>query len=739
MLPNALNFVHGRVSNNLQNNGTKNDKSTTNSGENEIEVRRGTLSTLEASKAATIDITDTKTKNMNLLMDISPVNDEDDPERIEIIQPFEINYNVLLQIMMAIQERRISNRNSEELLSDLPKQVTMYKEKPLDILLSISPLGLKAYWGLQMTEVDEPPFTLKGWGQWEVRQFVAGSSTKIRVTSLPPRAVNFVAKDTPRSDNHNLLNTESVIVSWEDLFKNYSELLELIRLQRNIETIDERFSITLEVSMVINPQFTISRKDVVKGYNSKRQTGMVGLENLGATCYLNALLQMLYHINYFRQAVYHIPNESAACVDTTGVGRTTRGASVVSVTSALQTVFHSLQLEEETVTTKELTKAFGWTSAQAYMQQDVQEMMVKLLEKLGDRMVGTPVEGIVDKLFYGKERSYIRCLNVDMESVRDEDMNLITLDVTGCKNVYDSLKKYVAPDRLEGENQYDAGPHHGKQDAEKGAEFIKFPPVLTIQLKRFEFDMQRMSFAKVHDYYEFPERLDMASFVAEDRKDYNDGDGSGTKKQDKDRKNDDKDEQGNAYLLHSVMVHQGEVGGGHYYVYIRTNNPYGDNDATHGEADGEHGERKNVKEVRGLDGKLGAWHRFDDERVLKVSKREAINYNFGRSNMNTGSASAYMLLYIKESHVKHMMQSVPAASISAEARDSIEATKRLRAEEESKMNKTELYGVYNYFDWRCGSLSIGLVAITSLSVPKASKQCVCSRMALASSVYFSLS
>ena len=67
MLPNALNFVHGSVSNNLQNNGTKNDKSTTNSGENEIEVRRGTLSTLEASKAATIDITDTKTKNMNLL------------------------------------------------------------------------------------------------------------------------------------------------------------------------------------------------------------------------------------------------------------------------------------------------------------------------------------------------------------------------------------------------------------------------------------------------------------------------------------------------------------------------------------------------------------------------------------------------------------------------------------------------------------------------------------------------
>lgn len=38
-------------------------------------------------------------------------------------------------------------------------------------------------------------------------------------------------------------------------------------------------------------------------YDSKMRTGFVGLKNHGATCYMNALLQLLYHINIFRKAV----------------------------------------------------------------------------------------------------------------------------------------------------------------------------------------------------------------------------------------------------------------------------------------------------------------------------------------------------------------------------------------------------------------------------------------------------
>lgn len=43
-------------------------------------------------------------------------------------------------------------------------------------------------------------------------------------------------------------------------------------------------------------------------YDSKKETGYVGLKNQGATCYLNSLLQSLYFTNAFRKVrLYYTP------------------------------------------------------------------------------------------------------------------------------------------------------------------------------------------------------------------------------------------------------------------------------------------------------------------------------------------------------------------------------------------------------------------------------------------------
>ncbi|KAJ1951323.1 ubiquitin-specific protease ubp15, partial [Linderina pennispora] len=68
-------------------------------------------------------------------------------------------------------------------------------------------------------------------------------------------------------------------------------------------------------------------------YDSRKQTGFVGLRNQGATCYMNSLLQSLYFTNEFRSAVYQIPTEN--------------DDPKKSVALALQRVFYNLEHSSE--------------------------------------------------------------------------------------------------------------------------------------------------------------------------------------------------------------------------------------------------------------------------------------------------------------------------------------------------------------------------------------------------------
>ena len=63
----------------------------------------------------------------------------------------------------------------------------------------------------------------------------------------------------------------------------------------------------------------------------------------------------------------------------------------------------------------------------------------------------------------------------------------------------ESFKEYITEETLEGDNKYMAE-GFGLQDAKKGVIFESFPPVLHLQLKRFEFDMMRETTVKVSDW-----------------------------------------------------------------------------------------------------------------------------------------------------------------------------------------------------------------------------------------------
>ncbi|XP_059665781.1 ubiquitin C-terminal hydrolase 12-like isoform X1 [Cornus florida] len=367
-------------------------------------------------------------------------------------------------------------------------------------------------------------------------------------------------------------------------------------------------------------------------HDSKKETGYVGLKNQGATCYMNSLLQTLYHIPYFRKAVYHMPT-------------TENDMPSGSIPLALQSLFYKLQYSDTSVATKELTKSFGWDTYDSFMQHDVQELNRVLCEKLEDKMKGTVVEGTIQQLFEGHHMNYIECINVDYKSTRKESFYDLQLDVKGCRDVYASFDKYVEVEHLEGDNKYHAE-QHGLQDARKGVLFIDFPPVLQLQLKRFEYDFMRDTMVKINDRYEFPLQLDL------------DRENGKYLSPEADRS------VRNLYTLHSVLVHSGGVHGGHYYAYIR---PI----------------------------LSDQWFKFDDERVTKEDVKRALEEQYGgeeelpQTNPGfnnspfkfTKYSNAYMLVYIRESDKEKIICNVDEKDIAEHLRI------RLKKEQEEKEQK----------------------------------------------------
>jgi len=104
-------------------------------------------------------------------------------------------------------------------------------------------------------------------------------------------------------------------------------------------------------------------------------------------------------------------------------------------------------------------------------------------------------------------------MKVDWEARHPETFYDLSLDVKGCKNVYESLKKYCEQQTLTGSNQVDTKTL-GMQDAIMGAQFDSMPPVLNLQLKRTIYDFQRDMMVKVNDYYEFPDILELDNFMS---------------------------------------------------------------------------------------------------------------------------------------------------------------------------------------------------------------------------------
>ncbi|KAH8064784.1 ubiquitinyl hydrolase [Aureococcus anophagefferens] len=188
----------------------------------------------------------------------------------------------------------------------------------------------------------------------------------------------------------------------------------------------------------------------VAGAAGRAQFG--GLRNQGNTCYLNSLLQTLYHVPKLRSAVI---DDAPAPAKRGPLARLRPKVPAL----ALARVFATLR-GNSTARTGALTRSLRVSGMQ---QQDAQEYLRILVGEL----LEAPVAGTVRTLYEGALESYLEATDDEAERLgerpsrsRVERFLDVSLDVDGVDDVEGALGAYLAPETLSGENRWksDLGP-----------------------------------------------------------------------------------------------------------------------------------------------------------------------------------------------------------------------------------------------------------------------------------------
>lgn len=142
-----------------------------------------------------------------------------------------------------------------------------------------------------------------------------------------------------------------------------------------------------------------------------------------------------------------------------------------------------------------------------------------MFDALEQKFKKTKQADLINQLYEGKMTDYVKCLDCSTEKSREDKFLDIPLPVrpfgsaAAYGSVEEALRAFVQPETLDGNNQYFCEKCNKKCDAHKGLKFSEFPYILTLHLKRFDFDYQTFHRIKLNDKVTFPQTLNLNGLV----------------------------------------------------------------------------------------------------------------------------------------------------------------------------------------------------------------------------------
>ena len=273
-----------------------------------------------------------------------------------------------------------------------------------------------------------------------------------------------------------------------------------------------------------------------------KPAAFTGIRNEGATCYVNSVLQVLFHVPAVRHLVYHVPTDPAP------------PDSKRRVLLALQCLFHRLESSKDTgraASAVEVFASFGWDIDDTFQQQCVGEILSVLVDTLDEALKEAKEPSSVQRLFHvsyslerrieaartEEERAWSRKntgsrfpFNVAMDEARGGRGLLSALaNIVGQPTV---ISDFNTDDDMEEKRKQlkaatDAGdaklaaeceaalrgmkPAFGRRNLIESTSLVSAPPMLFVQIGRVQWGANGPH--KDTSRFEFPDHLDLDPYL----------------------------------------------------------------------------------------------------------------------------------------------------------------------------------------------------------------------------------
>ncbi|KAK1550841.1 hypothetical protein Q3G72_025739 [Acer saccharum] len=334
--------------------------------------------------------------------------------------------------------------------------------------------------------------------------------------------------------------------------------------------------------------------------------GLRGLNNLGNTCFMNSVLQALFHTPPLRNYFLSDRHNRYQCQSKNGVR--------LCLACDMDAMFSAVFSGDRTPYSPAKFLYSWWQHAAnlaSYEQQDAHEFFISMLDGIHEKVEkdhrkphnqGSGDCCIAHRVFSGILRSDVMCMacgftsttydpcvdfSLDLEPNQGSSMKTGSTKLShSCNGEADKMKssqncgistlmgcldRFTRPERLGSDQKFFCQQCQIMQESLKQMSIRKLPLVSCFHIKRFEHSSARKMSRKVDRYLHFPFSLDMAPYLSSSilRSRFGnrifpfDGD-----------EPDTLDDLSSEFELFAVVTHTGKLDAGHYVTYLRLSNQW---------------------------------------------------------------------------------------------------------------------------------------------------------------------